>query len=73
MVLMDEEGDSLYELGEFLGRCTSNFAEYTALVRGLTAAKKLGAKRAELLDYRTSGDVSGDFTRVVGYGAVVIE
>ncbi len=39
----------------------------------LHAAKKLGAKRAELLDYRTSGDVSGDFTRVVGYGAVVIE
>ena len=37
------------------------------------AAKKLGAKRAELLDYRTSGDVSGDFARVVGYGAVVIE
>jgi AmmeMemoRadiSam system protein B len=39
----------------------------------LHAAKKLGAKRAELLDYRTSGDVSGDFSRVVGYGAVVIE
>ena len=39
----------------------------------LHAAKKLGAKRAELLDYRTSGDVSGDFERVVGYGAVVIE
>jgi hypothetical protein len=37
------------------------------------AAKKLGAKHAELLDYRTSGDVSGDFTKVVGYGAVVIE
>jgi AmmeMemoRadiSam system protein B len=36
------------------------------------AAKKLGAKQAELLDYRTSGDVSGDFSRVVGYGAVVI-
>jgi len=39
----------------------------------LHAAKKLGAKRAELLDYRTSGDVSGDFAKVVGYGAVVIE
>jgi len=38
----------------------------------LHAAKKLGAKHAELLDYRTSGDVNGDFTRVVGYGAVVI-
>jgi len=39
----------------------------------LHGAKKLGAKRAELLDYRTSGDVSGDFSKVVGYGAVVIE
>ncbi len=39
----------------------------------LVAAKALGAKRAELLDYRTSGDVSGDYSAVVGYGAVVIE
>ncbi len=39
----------------------------------LWAAKGLGAKRAELLEYRTSGDVSGDFARVVGYGGVVIE
>ena len=38
----------------------------------LNAAKRLGAKNAELLDYRTSGDVSGDLKRVVGYGAVVI-
>ena len=39
----------------------------------LVAAKKLGAKRAEVLDYRTSGVVSGDDAAVVGYGAVVIE
>jgi AmmeMemoRadiSam system protein B len=39
----------------------------------LRAAKGLGAARAELLEYRTSGDVSGDFSRVVGYGGVVIE
>ena len=39
----------------------------------LHAAKKLGARRAELLDYRTSGDVTGDFSAVVGYGAVVVE
>jgi AmmeMemoRadiSam system protein B len=37
------------------------------------AAKRLGAKRAELVDYRTSGDVTGDFSAVVGYGGVVIE
>lgn len=36
------------------------------------AAKQLGARRAELLDYRTSGEVSGDFSAVVGYGAVVV-
>jgi AmmeMemoRadiSam system protein B len=39
----------------------------------LVAAKALGAKHAELLDYRTSGDTSGDYSAVVGYGAVVIE
>jgi AmmeMemoRadiSam system protein B len=39
----------------------------------LWAALGLGAKHAELLEYRTSGDVSGDFARVVGYGGVVIE
>jgi AmmeMemoRadiSam system protein B len=38
----------------------------------LAGAKQLGAKRAQLLDYRTSGDVSGDYSAVVGYGAVVI-
>jgi ribonuclease HI len=38
-------GERLYELGEFLGRCTNNVAEYTGLVRGLAAAKALGATR----------------------------
>jgi MEMO1 family protein len=36
------------------------------------AAKHLGANQAELVDYRTSGDVTGDFTAVVGYGGVII-
>ena len=38
----------------------------------LTAAKKLGAKSAELVKYATSGDVSGDRAMVVGYAGVVI-
>src|SRR6266404_943174 len=33
----------------------------------LTAAKQLGAKKAELVQYATSGDVSGDREMVVGY------
>jgi AmmeMemoRadiSam system protein B len=38
----------------------------------LTAAKKLGAKSAELVKYATSGDVSGDRDLVVGYAGIVV-
>lgn len=38
----------------------------------LVAAKDLGAASAELVLYRTSGDVSGDFSQVVGYAGLRI-
>jgi len=38
----------------------------------LTAAKRLGATHAELVQYATSGDVSGDRDSVVGYAGIVI-
>jgi AmmeMemoRadiSam system protein B len=38
----------------------------------LTAARKLGAKSAELVKYATSGDVSGDLETVVGYAGIVV-
>jgi AmmeMemoRadiSam system protein B len=38
----------------------------------LTAAKRLGARSAELIKYATSGDVSGDREAVVGYAGVVV-
>jgi AmmeMemoRadiSam system protein B len=38
----------------------------------LTAAKKLGATSAELVKYATSGDISGDRDRVVGYAGVLV-
>jgi len=38
----------------------------------LTAAKRLGAKKAELVQYATSGDVSGDRDMVVGYAGIVV-
>ncbi len=38
----------------------------------LAAARALGATRAEVVDYRHSGWVSGDDSQVVGYGGVVI-
>jgi MEMO1 family protein len=36
----------------------------------LTAAKRLGATKAELIKYATSGDVSGDRQMVVGYAGI---
>ena len=39
----------------------------------LFAAKKLGAKKAALVRYATSGDVSGDYDQVVGYAGMVVE
>lgn len=38
----------------------------------LTAARQMGAKSAELVKYATSGDISGERDRVVGYAGVVV-
>jgi MEMO1 family protein len=38
----------------------------------LTAAKRLGATRAELIKYATSGDISGDRNAVVGYAGIAV-
>lgn len=45
---------------------------YGAAVVMLVAAKELGATRAELVAYATSGDVSGDRDAVVGYAGVIV-
>ncbi len=42
-----------------------------ALAAVMWAAQGLGAQRARVLRHATSGDVTGDFSRVVGYGAAV--
>ena len=38
----------------------------------MLAARALGANRAKLLKYATSGDVTGDYTSVVGYAAAAL-
>ena len=45
---------------------------YGPVASAIVAAKERGAKEAKLLKYATSGDTSGDFSRVVGYGALII-
>jgi AmmeMemoRadiSam system protein B len=43
-----------------------------AVAAVLWAARELGGNFVQTLNYATSGDVSGDFHQVVGYGAAVI-
>ncbi len=43
-----------------------------ALAAVLFAARELGADRVQVLRHATSGDVSGDYSRVVGYGAAAV-
>lgn len=39
----------------------------------LSASKALGAKKATLLKYSTSGDITGDLAAVVGYAGIIVE
>ena len=43
-----------------------------AIVAAMIYAEQMGARRAEILNYANSGDVTGDHARVVGYGAAVL-
>jgi AmmeMemoRadiSam system protein B len=45
---------------------------YGPTVAMLTAAKDLGAQRAELVKYATSADVSHDYSSVVGYAGITV-
>jgi AmmeMemoRadiSam system protein B len=43
-----------------------------AIAAVLWASRQLGANRVSILHHATSGDISGDYEAVVGYGAAVI-
>lgn len=45
---------------------------YGPVAAAIVAAKEMKAQKATLLKYATSGDTSGDFSRVVGYACIAI-
>jgi ribonuclease HI len=47
-VILDANGSCLMELSEWIGIATNNEAEYSALIRALEAAKKLGARKVSV-------------------------
>jgi hypothetical protein len=62
---MDEE--QFYSVLEDNGITACGYGPIIALI---AAAKMLGAKNAKLLKYATSGNVTGDFSAVVGYASI---
>jgi AmmeMemoRadiSam system protein B len=45
---------------------------YAPTITMISAAKSLGAKTTKLIQYQTSGDVTGDKTSVVGYAGIIV-
>ena len=45
---------------------------HAAVAAVLWASRELGANKVQILHHATSGDVTGDFSSVVGYGAAVV-
>mgnify|MGYP003524975148 FL=1 len=65
---LDAEG--LHKTVKEYGISMCGFAPTVSM---LYASKMLGAKKATLIKYMTSGEVSGDYQQVVGYAGIIIQ
>ncbi len=69
--------EALKDLDEtrFYSKIESNHVSvcgYGPVVALVTAAKLLGATKGQILSYQTSGDITGEYSSVVGYSSVAI-
>ncbi len=67
MLELDEE-----ELVRRVAKFDITMCGYGPAAAMMAAAKELGAGRAELVKYLTSGDTSGDYSSVVGYAGIMV-
>jgi MEMO1 family protein len=65
--ITDMDARGFYEIIEKQNITACGFAPITALI---TYANGVGAKKTEILSYHNSGDITGDYSSVVGYAAV---
>jgi len=68
ILVLDPEG--LYKI---VKKESISMCGYIPATVMLYAAKRLGAKEAFLVKYATSGDVSGDYSYVVGYTGIIVK
>ena len=67
--ILNLDPDGLYRV---VMRENISMCGYGAVMALLYYSRELGAKKAELLSYTTSGDITGDYSAVVGYAAIRI-
>ncbi|NOZ63671.1 MAG: AmmeMemoRadiSam system protein B [Caldiserica bacterium] len=58
---------------ERMGNNQIDMCGYVPVIVNILACKALGAKRGEILSYSTSGEATGYYEEVVGYGGIVIK
>lgn len=68
MLALDED-----KLIEKVDELNISMCGYAPVVSLITAAKALGAKKAEVVKYQTSGDTTGDYSSVVGYAGLIFK
>ncbi len=68
--ILEMDEDKLLERVSGLGISMCGYAPVVAM---MAAARELGARTAELVKYQTSGDISGDYSRVVGYAGIILK
>lgn len=61
------------ELLKRIGELDISMCGYAPVVSLISASKELGAGNATLVGYQTSGDVSADYSSVVGYAGIIIK
>ncbi|UCE97385.1 MAG: MEMO1 family protein [Dehalococcoidia bacterium] len=61
------------ELMEKVERLKISMCGYAPVISLITATKALGADKAELVRYQTSGDTTGDYSSVVGYAGLIFK
>lgn len=60
------------ELARRIAEHSISMCGYAPVISLITAAREMGAQKAELVRYQTSGDSSGDYSSVVGYAGIII-
>lgn len=63
---LDEEG-----MVREIQKSNITMCGYGPVAAAITASKAMGARVADILKYATSGEASGDYSSVVGYGSAV--